>query len=538
VDNLAYILKSESQGEQDEQSWSGARQDLSSPALRRYRINVLVDRGQETNSPVIYEDNPNLANLIGRVEYQPRMGTLVTDFNLIKPGALHKANGGYLILDAEKVLANPGAWEGLKRSLQAMKIKLESLAQMYNLINTVSLQPEPVPLEVKIVLVGSPMVYTLLQAYDPDFEELFKVAADFAPYIDRLSYQEEFARLVAGFVVHNSLRHFVPDGVARLMEFALRLAGDREKITAHVRQLEDTAVEADYFAAQNGGSLIGSQEVQQAIDERLYRSDRVREQIQKEILRDTLIIKTSGKEVGQINGLSVYQVGGQVFGRPSRITARVSLGRGEVVDIERESRLSGPLHSKGVLILVGFLSGRFGLDHPLSLNASLVFEQSYAGIDGDSASSAELYALLSAIAQVPLRQDLAVTGSVDQYGRVQAIGGVNEKIEGFFDICRHRGLTGEQGVLIPEENRKHLILRSDVRQAVQDNEFAVYPIQCVDQGLSLLSGLEPGELDKGHIYPPETFNALVLDRLKKLARQRQSFVKGGELTDWGTGHGQ
>ena len=537
VDSVPRILNPEGDDQQGDQFWSERQDSMTSPAVRRYRINVLVDRSDHANAPVVYEDNPSLSNLLGRVEHQSQMGTLVTDFNLIRPGALHRANGGYLILDAEKLLTHPGAWEALKRALQSSEIKLESLAQMYSLISTVSLEPQPVPLDVKVVLVGSPFVHALLQYYDPEFDTLFKVAADFAPEMDRTANQEGFARLVSGFVHKNSLHHFTASGVARLFEYSLRLAGDREKLSANIRQLEDMAVEADYFADQRGETLVRAEEVQRAIDERQFRSDRIRERLQEEILRETLLIATQGSQAGQINGLSVYQVGGLSFGRPSRITARIRLGRGEVVDIERESKLSGPLHSKGVLILTGFLSGRFGVHQPLSLSASLVFEQSYGGVDGDSASSAELYALLSAIAGVPLRQDLAVTGAVDQHGQIQAIGGVNEKIEGFYDICQQRGLTGHQGVLIPDSNRKHLVLRGDVVEAVRQEDFSIYPIRTVDEGIELLTGMEAGSLDSQGNSPSGSFNALVMDRLKTLAARRQAFVASAP-DGRGDGHGE
>ncbi|ACV68114.1 Lon protease family protein [Desulfohalobium retbaense] len=537
VDSVPRILNPEGDDQQGDQFWSERQESMTSPAVRRYRINVLVDRSDHANAPVVYEDNPSLSNLLGRVEHQSQMGTLVTDFNLIRAGALHRANGGYLILDAEKLLTHPGAWEALKRALQSSEIKLESLAQMYSLISTVSLEPQPVPLDVKVVLVGSPFVHALLQYYDPEFDTLFKVAADFAPDMDRTANQEGFARLVSGFVHKHSLHHFTASGVARLFEYSLRLAGDREKLSANVRQLEDMAVEADYFAGQKGEALVRSEEVQRAIDERQFRSDRIRERLQEEIFRETLLIATQGSQAGQINGLSVYQVGGLSFGRPSRITARIRLGRGEVVDIERESKLSGPLHSKGVLILTGFLSGRFGVHQPLSLSASLVFEQSYGGVDGDSASSAELYALLSAIAGVPLRQDLAVTGAVDQHGQIQAIGGVNEKIEGFYDICQQRGLTGQQGVLIPASNRKHLVLRGDVVEAVRQGGFSIYPIRTVDEGIELLTGMEAGSLDSQGNSPSGSFNALVMDRLKTLAARRQAFVASAP-DDRGDGHGE
>ncbi|HJX37190.1 MAG TPA: ATP-binding protein, partial [Anaerolineae bacterium] len=505
------------QAEQETPDFLGALRDAISerfpggpPALRRYQVNLLVDHSQSQGAPVVYEDHPTYPNLVGRVEHMAQMGALLTDFNLIQPGALHRANGGYLILDARKVLLQPYAWEGLKRALESRQIKMESVGQMLSLISTVSLEPEPIPLDVKVALVGDRLLYYLLWELDPDFADLFKVEADFEDQMDRDSdNQLLYARLIATLAREAGTRPLERGAVGRFIEHSARLVGDSEKLTTHMRDIRDLLREADYWAGQAGNGAIKASDVRKAIDAQIHRADRVRDRIQEEILRRTILIDTEGAKVGQVNGLSVMQLGNFSFGRPTRITAQLRLGKGEVMDIEREVELGGPIHSKGVLILAGFLGARYARKKPLSLSASLVFEQSYGGVEGDSASSAELYALLSAIAQVPLRQYLAVTGSVNQHGQVQAIGGVNEKIEGFFDVCKARGLTGEQGVLIPASNVKHLMLRQDVVDAAASGEFHIYPVETIDQGIELLTGLEAGQPDEEGKYPEGTVNYLV-----------------------------
>ena len=499
------------------------------PSLRRYGVNVLIDHSTSEGAPVITEDNPTYQNLVGRVEHVAQMGALLTDFNLIKPGALHQANGGYLMLDARKVLLQPYAWEGLKRALQSRQVHIESLGQALSLISTVSLEPEPIPLDVKVALFGDPSLYYLLSALDPDFGELFKVAADFDERMDRNSdNQLLYARLMSSLARKEGLRPLDRTAVARVIEHSARMVGDVEKLSVRMQSVADLLREADYWAGQAGNGVVTAADVQRAIDAQIYRSDRLRERVQEEILRGTILIDTEGEKVGQVNGLSVIQLGGFAFGHPSRITARVRMGKGEVVDIEREVELGGPIHSKGVLILSGFLGARYTTYHPLSLSASLVFEQSYGGVEGDSASSAELYALLSAIAQVPIKQSLAVTGSVNQHGQIQAIGGVNEKIEGFFDVCKARGLTGEQGVLIPASNVNHLMLRQDVVEAVAEGRFCIYPVETVDQGIEILTGLPVGEPDEEGNYPEGTVNGLVQAQLVKMAEQRATFSPSAE----------
>ncbi|MFB6240735.1 MAG: Lon protease family protein, partial [Gemmatimonadota bacterium] len=501
------------------------RRVVEHPALRRYRVNVLVDHGDSEHAPVVYEDNPTYQNLVGRVEYLAQMGTLVTDFNMIKPGALHEAAGGYLMLDARRVLMQPYAWEALKRAIKSGEIRIDSLREMLGMVSTVSVDPEPVEHDAKVVLLGDRLLYYLLSEYDPEFGDLFKVAADFDDQVDRSEENERlYAGLVGSLVEQEELRPFDRSGVARVIERSARMVGDAEKLAVRSRGVLDLIREADHWAGEDGADVVTADHVQTAIDKRIYRSDRLRERSQEQILRDTVYIDTEGEQVGQVNGLSVLQLGDFSFGRPTRITARTRLGRGEVVDIEREVELGGPIHSKGVMILSGFLGARYAAERPLSLEASLVFEQSYGGIEGDSASSTELYALLSSVAEVPIRQSVAVTGSVNQHGQVQPIGGVNEKVEGFFDICDERGLTGDQGVLIPASNTKHLMLRRDVVEAIDEGRFHVWPVAHVDQGMEILTGEPMGERDEEGRYPEGTINYLVEERLSELADKRMEYA--------------
>lgn len=497
----------------------------SRPRLARYQVNVIITHAPDEGAPVVHEELPTYPNLLGRVEHISQMGTLLTDFTLIKSGTLHKANGGYLILDARKVLLQPFAWEALKQALRSKEIRVESLGQAYSLISTVSLEPEPIPLHVKVVLIGERLLYYLLCAYDPDFTELFKVAADFEDEMPRSPENNlAYARLIANLVHKEGLRNFDRVAVGRILEQSARLAADAEKLTTHMQTVTDLLREADYWAGVNGRDPITAADVEQALAAQLQRAGRVRERLLENTLRETLLVDSDGAVVGQINGLSVIDLGGQAFGRPSRITARVRLGKGEVIDIERQVEMGGPLHSKGVLILSAFLGARYAAERPLTLSASLVFEQSYGGVDGDSASSAELYALLSALADAPIKQGLAVTGSVNQRGQVQAIGGVNEKIEGFFDLCQARGLTGNQGVLIPTANVKHLMLRQDVVAAVAAGQFAVYAVSTIDEGIELLTGIAAGELDDDGRYPPDSINGRVVARLETFAARQREFA--------------
>ena len=487
--------------------------------LRRYRVNVLVDNSELEGAPVHYADLPTFQHLVGRVEHRAQQGTLYTDFRLIRQGALHRANGGYLILDVRKVLMQPFAWEGLKRALYAGEIRIESLEQLYSFLTTVSLEPESIPLNIKVILLGDRFLYYLLAEYDPDFRELFKVQADFEEDLERSEENHQlYARLIATLARREGLLPLDREAVSRVIEHAARLVEDGERLSLHSGDLADLLREASFWAGENGQDAIRVADVQKAIDKQVFRADRVREGMQRNIQRDILMIDSTGTETGQVNGLAVLQLGDFAFGRPTRITATTRLGDGEVVDIEREAELGGNIHSKGVMILSNFLGSRYTPEQSLSLSASLTFEQSYGMVEGDSASTAELCALLSSLSQCPLRQSLAVTGSVNQHGEIQAIGGVNEKIEGFFDICSQRGLTGDQGVIIPRANTAHLMLREDVRQAAADGNFHIYSVATVDEALSLLTGLEAGERGADGRFPKGSVNRRVEDRLKDLSR--------------------
>lgn len=499
------------------------------PSFRRYEVNVLVEHGDTQGAPVVIEDNPVYQNLVGRAEHMSQMGTLVTDFTLIKPGALHKANGGYLILDARKVLLAPYAWEGLKRALSSRCIRIESLGEMLSIISTVSLQPEPIPLEVKVMLVGERLLYYLLQFYDPEFGELFKVAADFDEEVVRDEASNLlYARLVGTIARQEGLPHFSRSAVARIVEHGARLAGDAERLSTHMRSIADLLRESAYWAREASQDLVQVQHVNKAIDNQIYRVDRIREKVHEAIRRGTILIDTTGEVIGQVNGLSVVQLGDFAFGQPSRITATARLGDGKIVDIEREVELGGAIHSKGVLILGQFLAWRYACARPLSLSASLVFEQSYGMVEGDSASAAELCTLLSALAEVPIKQSLAMTGSVNQRGQIQAIGGVNEKIEGFFDVCQAKGPEAAQGVLIPASNVKHLMLRQDVVEAAAAGQFQVYAVETIDQAMEVLTDMPAGEADPAGTFPEDTVNRRIQDRLEELTELALAFAKAKE----------
>jgi lon-related putative ATP-dependent protease len=500
--------------------------------FRRYMVNVMVSNGSDdagAGAPIVEELNPTYGNLIGRVEHIAQMGTLVTDFLLIKPGALHRANGGYLMVDARKLVLSPFAWEALKRTLKAREIRIEQPSEMSGLMSMQTLDPAPIPLNVKVVLLGDRELYYLLATYDPDFARLFKVQADFDDSISRSTENDHhYARVIASIVKQHGLKPFDAPAVARIIDEGARLASDREKLSIEIGRIADIVREANYWAGEAGREITTRDDVARAVTEQIKRAARLRDRAQETIERGIVLMDTTGAKTGQINGLSVIQLGNFSFGRPSRITARVRMGSGRVTDIEREVKLGGPLHSKGVMILWGFLAGRYALDVPLALAATLVFEQSYGGVDGDSASSAELYALLSALAEVPIKQSIAVTGSVNQRGEVQAIGGVNEKIEGFYDVCLARGLTGDQGVLIPKSNVQHLMLREDVVDAVTPGKFAIYPVETIDVGIEMLTGMKAGIRGNDGHFAAGTINRLVEDKLKWLAQRAHEFAKGSD----------
>jgi lon-related putative ATP-dependent protease len=497
--------------------------------FERYRINLIVDNGQVSGAPVVEETNPTYQNLVGRVEHRAEFGTLVTDYSAIKAGALHRANGGYLILEILDLLRNPFAWDGLKRALRNGEIRIEELAQQLSLIATASLAPEPIPLDVKVVLIGDPTTYYLLYNMDEDFQELFKVKADFAADMDWSSDNlEKVALFVHDRCEEGELKHFDLGAVAKVVEYAARMVEDQEKLTTRFSLIKDVIHEASYWAGQNGHELVTSEDVQQAVQEKVYRASQIEERIREQIDKGLIMVDTEGKVVGQVNGLSIIDLGDYYFGKPSRITAQTFMGRDGVINIEREAKMSGSIHDKGVMILSGYLGGKYAQDRPLNLSASICFEQSYGSVDGDSASSTELYALMSRLAGLPIKQAIAVTGSVNQRGEVQAVGGVTKKVEGFYDVCRIKGASSDQGVIIPEQNVKNLMLRDDVIEAVRGGKFHVYAVETIDDGISILTGRDAGQRQADGTYPEGTVNYLVDEQLKGLATKLKDFGRKEE----------
>lgn len=502
---------------------SGSSEAVS---FKRYEVNLLIDNEKTTGAPVIYEDNPVYQKLIGRVEHESRMGALFTDFTHIKPGALHKANGGYLVLEVVKLLRQPFSYDALKRALYANKISIQSIGSLYGIVDTATLEPEPIPLDIKLVLLGERIFYYLLLQYDPEFGELFKIAADFEEDMERTEENIQlYARMIATLAKKEELLAFDAPAVSRIIEHAARLANDAEKLSAHMLSIVDLMRESEHWAKKSGKGVVGTSEVQQAIDFQIRRADRIRDNMHAEIQRNTILIDTDGDKIATVNGLAVLDLSNFRFAHPVRITATTRLGDGEVIDIAREVELGGAIHSKGVLILSSFLASRYTKHFPLSLSASLTFEQSYGMIEGDSASLAELCALLSSLADAPVHQYLSVTGSVNQLGQVQAIGGVNEKIEGFFDICKKRGLNDKQGVIIPNSNVKHLMLRQDVIKAVTDKQFHIYAVENIDQAIEVLTGIPAGEADASGKFPAESINFLAEQKLLEMSQTRAKFGK-------------
>ncbi len=486
--------------------------------LNRYRVNVVVHNGKTEGAPVVSETNPTRANLCGGIEYRGHMGLLMTDFTQIKPGALHRANGGYLLLNAADVLRDPQAWAGLKRALRNQEVRVEGPGLSSGPLVSTGIQPEPIPLKVKVILIGHPLLYQLLYGNDEEFRKLFKVKAEFDSSMPRTPENVmQYARFVAAVCRRDGLRHFERAAVAKLVEYGSRLVGDQERLSTRFNDVVEVIHEANAHAARAGAGLVGAAQVRLALEEKAYRSNLWEEKVQDQIARGVTLVSTTGTVVGQVNGVAVYDLGDYAFGKPTRITARTFAGEAGVVNIERETALSGKLHSKGVLILQGYLGGKYARHRPLGLHASVAFEQVYEEVEGDSAASAELYALLSSLAGLPIRQGVAVTGSVNQHGEVQPVGGVNQKIEGFFTTCRAQGLTGEQGVVIPVQNVQHLMLCEDVVEAVTRGEFHVWAVSAVDEGLEVLTGVEAGQAGPDGSYPPESVHGLVQARLDVLA---------------------
>lgn len=484
----------------------------------KFKVNVIVKHVPDSGAPIVLLDHPTQGNLVGKVERIQQYGALLTDFTLIKAGALHQANGGFLLIDARKLLMQPFAWDSLKRALASKSVKIETPGDETS-FTTISLDPEPIPLDVKVILTGNEELYELLSERDPDFSDYFKVEADFGVVMDRTEENElEYAKLIGSLTKKKNLRSLNKQAVAKVIEYASRLADDSEKLTAHISSIGDLLREADYWARVSNSKQIGKNHIIQAISAQIYRSDRINKAMLEQIDKGTILMDVKGKRVGQINGLVVYNFSRNSFGKPARITAQVRMGNGEFVDIEREIEMSGPIHTKGVLILQALLSNRFAKRKPLSLSASVVFEQSYGGVDGDSASSTEYYCLLSAIADLPIKQNIAVTGSINQFGEIQPIGGVNEKIEGFFEVCKHDGLTGNQGVIIPRTNIGNLMLKEEILEAVENGLFHVYAVDTVDDGIEILTGKKAGTPDKNGQYPKGTVNYMVAQSLEEYYR--------------------
>ena len=497
----------------------------------RYKVNVLIDNSELDGAPVVYESNPTYTNLFGAMERRASFGALFTDFTMIRPGSIHQANGGYLVMEARSLLKWMISWESLKRALKNKEITIEDPAEMFGMIATKGMKPSPIPLSIRIILTGEPFIYHLLYSQDEQFKKLFKVKAHLDDQVDRTQEElHKYASFAARVVQDKGLRHLDRTGVARLLEHGIELSGRQKKLTLKMSVIRDILREADYWASEDGADKIGRDHVDSAIRQRKFRSSLPEDKMQEFILDGYVNVDTDGSKVGQVNGLSVYDLGDYSFGRPSRITAAVSLGRAGVVAIDREAKLSGAIHTKGVLIMEGYLKGRYALDRPLSLAASLVFEQSYGMVDGDSASAAELYTLLSRISGVPLRQDLAVTGAISQAGEVQPIGGVNQKIEGFYEVCHSRGLTGTQGVIIPKANVPDLMLKGQVVEAVKEGKFTVYAVDHVDQALEILTGMPSGTRQEDGTFPEGTLSRLVEDKLQELADKAKE-SKDGENND-------
>ena len=513
IDNVKDFL-----AKPDEMNVAPFMQEFYTPSFARYEVNLFISHEESKNAPVIFEDNPTHQNIIGKIEYSSQVGTLITDFTMIKPGALHKANGGYLLLDVRKLLMQPFAYEELKRVLRSKEVRIESFAQQYSLISTTSLEPEPIPIDVKVVLIGERMMYYMLHHYDPDFGELFKVSADFEDEMPRSSENMQlYAQMIGTLAKRDSLLPLSPNAVARVIEQSSKEVAHAQKFSTHLRTLSDMLKEADYWANKDGKSIIEKEDIDKVLSTRKERLDRVQNKMYEQIDEGTLMIKVSGSAVGQINALSFLSLGGYSFGIATKITARTRIGKGEVIDIERKVELGGPIHSKGVMILSSYLGATYAKDMPLSLSVSLVFEQSYGMVEGDSASSTELYAILSSLSELPIKQNLAVTGSVNQFGEVQAIGGVNEKIEGFFDVCMRQDPKASYGVVIPHTNVKHLMLKEEILEAVKDGRFTVYAVKTIDEGISILTGEDA-----------KTVNEKVTARLQELSKIVKEFYQSSQ----------
>ena len=532
-DDVASHYQEFLQMQAQEQPGSMMDVDRNAPGiLARYEVNLVVDNSETDGAPIIIERHPTYYNLIGRINYRMTPGMMITDFRQIKPGALHRANGGFLVLHASEVLTQPFAWAALKRSLLYREVQIENMGEQYSTVPAATLRPESIPLDIKVVLIGARETYRLLYAFDEDFEELFKVKADFAPDMpwDDANVGQYLA-FVSRYVRDNDLLHLDRGAAARVVEFGARLQDHQQKLSTRLINVADVLTEATHWARKDDRHVVQAADIDTAIRLKEYRSNFVEERFQELIAEGTIDIETHGEQVGQVNGLAVISLGDYAFGRPSRISARVSVGSGKIESIERAIKLSGPIHSKGFMILSGYLAGQYGQTVPLAVNASITFEQSYDGVEGDSASSAELYALLSALADIPVRQEIAVTGAVDQNGRIRAVGGVTRKIEGFFDVCKARGLDGSHGVIIPATNVRHLMLSQHVVEAVQQGMFTIWAAETADQGIELLTGMPAGERLADGSYPEDTVHGRVERSLQRYAEASRAFSASPDDAD-------
>jgi lon-related putative ATP-dependent protease len=496
--------------------------------FKKYQVNAIVDNSKPDGAPVVFEQNPTYQNLFGKVEKEVQFGIVSTDFTMIRPGSVHKANGGYMVIPVEDLLRNPFAWDGIKAALKTGEVAIEEPGERMGFITTRGLKPQPIPLAMKVVLIGTPQINQLLYSLDPDFKDLFKVKADFDIIMERNDENSmKYAAFICTLCKKFNLKHLDGTAVAKVIEYGSRLAEDQKKLSTLFASVADIIREASFYATRENAKYTTAEHVMKAIDEKIYRSNLIQQKIREFIERDIFLIDTTGAKVGQVNGLSVMGLGDFAFGTPSRVTASIGVGRDGVVDIEREAAMGGPTHTKGVLILGGYLASKFAQDKPLSLSARLVFEQSYGGVDGDSASSTELYAILSALSGLPIRQTLSVTGSVNQKGEVQAIGGVNEKLEGFFEVCKAKGLTGEQGAMIPASNVQNLMLKEEMVEAGKAGTFRIYPVKTIDEGIEVLTGVPAGERREDGTFEEGTVNYLVDRRLREMAEKLREFQPGG-----------
>ncbi len=519
LENLQqFIRRGEPQQQPFQMPW------MREEPFRKYEVNVVIDNSDTKGAPVVMESNPTYHNLLGRTEKEAQFGALTTDFSMIRAGSIHKANGGYLIIPVEDLLRNPFSYDGLKRNLKDGKLIIEEPEERYGFLSIKTLKPQPIPLSAKVILIGDPYIYQLLFSLDPDFRELFKIKAEFDTTMARTDENvKQYAAFVCTLCEKEKLKHLDPSGIAKIVEYSSRVAQDQYKLSTQFSFIADIIRESNFYAAQENAPFISASHVKKAIEEKIYRSKLIQEKIQEMIQRGFFLIDTVEERVGQVNGLSVMGLGDFAFGTPSRVTASIGLGREGVIDIEREAKMGGPIHTKGVLILSGYIHDKYAKDKPLSLSARLVFEQSYAGVEGDSASSTELYSILSALSGLPIKQNIAVTGSVNQRGEVQAIGGANEKIEGFFEVCKARGFTGTQGVMIPESNVQNLMLKEEVVEAVKAGQFSIYSVKTIDEGIEVLTGVKAGQRRPDGTFEEGTVNFLVDKQLREMAEKLKEY---------------